>query len=178
MFTMRDRRQRNGKISKDETIRRYNTILNKVYLSAQRLTGGDYIISSEMFESIQTELDFSDPKDPDSQKVAMQIKKRYRNRKTYSFWFNMLESANYFSRDSAKASLLIIFNTLDRKGHYGSMTHSRYALETLELALDDYFNTNELILHQITPPTPKKKKLKSSVKAKTKKPNKSCNQPF
>ena len=42
---------------------------------------------------------------------------------------------------------------------YGSMTHSRYALETLELALDDHYGTNNCILvqHKFNDPIKKKK---------------------
>ena len=41
-----------------------------------------------------------------------------------------------------------IFSKLDNSRHYGSMTHSRYALETLELALDDTYDTNNVLLEQ------------------------------
>ena len=51
-----------------------------------------------------------------------------------------------------------IYTLCDNKGVYGSMTHSRYALETMTLALDDLYGTNETIISQ-TPFRVNKKKV-------------------
>ena len=50
------------------------------------------------------------------------------------------------------------------------MTHSMYAIETLELALDDAYNTSELILRQhsfTNPKKPNKKKKSTPKKSKS-----------
>ena len=47
-----------------------------------------------------------------------------------------------------KEYLMKIYTLCDNKGVYGSMTHSRYALETMTLALDDLYGTNETIISQ------------------------------
>tara|TARA_Y100001937_G_scaffold103618_1_gene142914 strand:+ start:141 stop:692 length:552 start_codon:yes stop_codon:yes gene_type:complete len=160
----------NGAVSKDKVLRRFQNLLNLTYLQAERLEGGGYRIPEKIFEQIQTELDFNLPDEKQKQKLEDQIKKRYRQRNTYCFWKEFLDIANINNREDAKEYLFKIYYKLDNKGVYGSMTHSRYALETLELALDDTYNTNELILSQYSftnPPKPNKKKL-----AKKKSPKK------
>ena len=78
-----------------------------------------------------------------------------------------MDTANIGDHDTAKEFLMRIFAKLDNTRHFGSMTHSRYALETLELALDDTYGTNNVILEQYKfaqPPVPKKKRAKKSKK--------------
>tara|TARA_Y100000310_G_scaffold87596_1_gene84429 strand:- start:530 stop:994 length:465 start_codon:yes stop_codon:yes gene_type:complete len=145
-------------------------LLNLTYLQAEPVDGGGYRIPEKLFESIQTELDFSPPDEVQKRKGEDQIKKRYRQRNSYRFWKESLEISNIGSYDDAKEFLLKIFQKLDISRHYGSMTHSRYALETLELALDDTYGTEKLILsqHQFTndslPNKKKKKKAKKQLK--------------
>ena len=138
----------NGSMDKNKILRRMQNLLNLTYLQAEPVDGGGYRISEKLFESIQTELDFSPPDQVQKQKTEDQIKKRYRQRNTYRFWKESLEIANIGNCEDAKEFLLKIFRKLDNSRHYGSMTHSRYALETLELALDDTYGTNKLILSQ------------------------------
>lgn len=151
-------------IDKNKILRRFQNLLNLTYLQAEPVEGGGYRIPDKIFESIQTELDFSPPDEVQKRKVEDQIKKRYRQRNSYRFWKESLETANIANYDDAKTFLLLIFRKLDNSSHYGSMTHSRYALETLELALDDTYGTNKLILSQYqftNPPKPNKKKSRS-----------------
>ena len=153
-----------GEIDKNKILRRFQNLLNLTYLEAEPVEGGGYRIPEKVFESIQTELDFSPPDAIQKRKVEDQIKKRYRQRNSYRFWKESLELANIGNHDDAKSFLLNIFRKLDNSRHYGSMTHSRYALETLELALDDAYGTNKLILSQYqftNPPKPNKKKSRS-----------------
>ena len=169
-----------GEMSKDKILRRFQNLLNLTYLQAEPMEGGGYRIPEKVFESIQTELDFSPPDEVQKRKVEDQIKKRYRQRGSYRFWKESLELANIGNYEDAKEFLLNIFRKLDNSRHYGSMTHSRYALETLELALDDTYGTNKLILsqHQFRKsPKPNKKKAKKVKKIKAIKP-KTADIPF
>ena len=159
-----------GEMTKDKILRRFQNLLNLTYLGAEPTEGGGYRIPAKIFESIQTELDFSPPDEVQKRKVEAQIKKRYRQRNSYRFWKESLELANIGNRGDAKEFLLKIFTKLDNSRHYGSMTHSRYALETLELALDDTYGTKKLILSQhqfLSLPAPNKKK-KPATKRKKK----------
>ena len=64
-----------------------------------------------------------------------------------------------------------LFTLYDTHHMYGSMTHSRYALETLQLAIDDVYGTNALILEQYKFNLPPKKKPQAkTVKGKIAKP--------
>ena len=164
-----------GTMDKNTILRRFQNLLNLTYLHAEPLEGGGYRIPEKIFESIQTELDFSPPDTVQKRKAEDQIKKRYRQRSTYRFWKESLETANIGNYDDAKTFLLLIFRKLDNSRHYGSMTHSRYALETLELALDDTYGTNKVILSQyqfLTPPKPNKPtRTKKKNKAKAQSPD-------
>ena len=164
-----------GTIDKNKILRRFQNLLNLTYLQAEPLEGGGYRIPEKIFESIQTELDFSPPDAVHKRKVEDQIKKRYRQRSTYRFWKESLETANIGNYDEAKSFLLLIFKKLDNSRHYGSLTHSRYALETLELALDDTYGANKLVLSQyqfLTPPKPNKTSpTKKKKKAKAQSPD-------
>ncbi len=182
-----------GEMDKNKILRRMQNLLNLTYLQAEPVEGGGYRIPEKVFESIQTELDFSPPDAVQKQKVEDQIRKRYRQRNSYRFWKESLELANIGNYDDAKEFLLNIFKKLDNSRHYGSMTHSRYALETLELALDDTYGTNKLILSQYqftdekvqssssnkkkTPKRAKKSK-KTTLKATKKKPSNADLIPF
>lgn len=150
----------NGEINKDKILRRMQNLLNLTYLQAEPVDGGGYRIPEKLFESIQTELDFNIPESK-KQTVEDQIRKRYRQRNSYRFWKDALEAANIGNAADAKEFLVKIFHKLDSTRYYGSMTHSRYALETLELALDDAYGTNNLILSQYKFHTPEKAKKKA-----------------
>ena len=159
-----------GKIDKNKILRRFQNLLNLTYLQAEPLEGGGYRIPEKVFESIQTELDFNIPTDEvQTRKLEDQIKRRYRQRNSYRFWKDFLDIANIGNDVDAKEYLMKIFHKLDSNRNYGSMTHSYYALETMQLALDDAYGTNNTILKQYkfhTPAPPKKKGKKGSKKAK------------
>jgi hypothetical protein len=167
-MTMIDTKRQDGKISKDKLLRRQQNLLNLVYLQSQPMdSGGGYRIPETVFEQIQTELDFfSRDKGAKKRMIEDQIKKRYRQRDTYRFWKDFLDVANINSDISAKEYLMRIFCKLDSSRHYGSMTHSQYALETLHLALDDFYGTNYLILQQYKFTNPKSANKRKEGKAK------------
>ena len=168
-MTMFGSRLEDGKISKDKLFRRYQNLLNLVYLQAQPSEGGGYKIPEKVFEQIQTELDFNIPAgEVETQKLEDQIKKRYRQRNTYRFWKDFLDVANIESSADAKEYLMKIFQMLDATRHYGSMTHSFYAMETMQLALDDTYGTNSLVLQQYKFANPNAKKPNKKKKRKTK----------
>ncbi len=157
-----------GEVNKDKILRRFKNLLNMAYLQAQPLEGGGYRIPEKIFESIQTELDFSPPDERLKKKREEEIKKRYRQRKTYRFWKESLDVANIPNAVDAKEFLQRIFEKLDTTRYFGSMTHACYASESLQLALDDHYGTNKLVLHQhnflnksIKPKSKKKRKTKA-----------------
>ena len=158
-------RSETGKISPSKLCKRYSNILNLAYLQAIPLEGGGYRIPSKVFELIQTELDFNPPKERTKKKLEAETKRRYRQRQTYRFWKEALDVANIPTEPEAKEFLYRIFQKLDCSQHYGTMTHARYAMETLQLALDDAYGTDRTLLqHPVT--TPKKANKKKSKKAK------------
>ena len=157
-----------GTINKDKILRRFQNLLNLTYLQSEPLDGGGYRIPEKLFESIQTELDFNVSMDEvQTQKLEDQIKRRYRQRNSYRFWKDFLDIANISNDVDAKEYLMKIFHKLDTTRHYGSMTHSYYALETMQLALDDVYGTNNTILKQykfMSPPKKKGRKAKATGK--------------
>jgi hypothetical protein len=169
-MTMSSTRLTDGQISKEKLSRRYQNLLNLVYLQSQPAEGGGYRIPEKVFEQIQTELDFNAPEDEaQTQKLESQIKKRYRQRDSYRFWKDFLDVANIESNIDAKEYLMRIFQKLDDTRHYGSMTHSFYALETMQLALDDTYGTNSLVLQQYKFANPNAKKPNNKKKTKAQK---------
>jgi hypothetical protein len=157
-MTMRDAKSQDGKISKDKLLRRQQNLLNLVYLEAIPMEDGTLKVPAKVFRSIETELDFNPPPIRGKKKQEEEVRKRFRKRETYRFWKNCLELGSIPNEVSAKEFLMNMFQKFDDNRMYGSMTHSRYALETLELALDDYYGTNNCILVQYKFNTPVKKK--------------------
>ena len=166
-MTMKSARE-TGTLDKNKMLRRYQNLLNLIYLQGQPCEGGGHRIPEKVFRQIQTELDFSLPKEKNKGKVEEQVKKRYRQRDTYRFWKSALDLGSIPNEVVAKEFLMTMFSKLDDTRAYGSMTHARYALETLELALDDHYGTNNCILLQYKFTTPTKKK--SSKKTSTTQP--------
>ena len=174
-MTMRDAKSQDGKISKDKLLRRQQNLLNLVYLEAVPMEDGSFKVPSKVFSSIETELDFNPPPIRGKKKQEEEVRKRFRKRETYRFWKNCLDLGSIPNEVVAKEFLMNMFQKFDDNRMYGSMTHSRYALETLELALDDYYGTNNCILlqHKFNTPVKKKKLKKSSQPAPT--PNDDAN---
>ena len=141
------KRDQDGKLDKNTYARRLQNLMNLVYLQAEEHEG-KYAIPKKLYEQIQTELDFSPPTKGKKKDKEDQIKARYRKRRTYSFWKDALDRSNIQTEDSAREFLMGIFNEFDSKRFYASMTHSRYALETLELAIEDTYGSSKLILEQ------------------------------
>ena len=158
-----------GALDNNKTLRRYQNLLNLVYLQAVPSSDGGYKIPEKVFCQIETELDFSPPKEKCKNKIEEQMKKRYRQRDTYRFWKSALDLGSIPNEVVAKEFLMTMFSKLDDSRAYGSMTHSRYALETLELALDDYYGTNNCILvqYKFTNPSKKKKSCKKKTASNT-----------
>ena len=138
---MRAKKDENGFMSAEQQNHRFVNVLQLVYLNAeQNKTGSGYYIPSKIMDLVETELDFNTNEKTKSKIISEQIKK-YRKRKSYLFWSSVLNSGNYTSYDSAKDVLMQIHTKI---GCFNSMTHERYAMETLHLALDDYFGTNKV----------------------------------
>ena len=165
----------NSNLTLNSVLERYNNLLHIVYLESKPCEDGSYKISSKTFEKIQTELDFNPPKEEDSRskrKREDSIKKRYRQRKSYRFWKELLDNSNCKNYVDAENLLMSVYKKLDNTRYYGSMTHSKYALETLFLAIDDLFGTNKTILEThswVKNRFPKPKKVKKPPAKKSKK---------
>jgi hypothetical protein len=177
------RREGDGTISLGSAFNRFNNLLNLVYLGAERGKDGRYCITEKLFDLIETELDFNPPEtDGKTKKDKLESqKKRYRQRETYRFWKTILDNAKCKDDVEAESLLLHVFYKLDGRHSYGSMTHCRYALETLHLAIDDVYGTKKAEILTPTwvadnfkkPQLPKTKKAKSGVTgtSRTKKKN-------
>ena len=171
---LRQKRHEDGGVSLGAVLNRFNNLLNMVYLSAQETEGGGYRIPDKIFEMVQTELDFNPPEtDGKTKKKRLEAqKKRYRQRSTYRFWKTMLDNSNCKDDVDAEKMLLHVYYKLDQSHHYGSLTHCRYALETLYLAIDDVYGTKKCVIEQpewvakhfMRPSTTKAKKAKATGK--------------
>ena len=158
-----------GKLDKNKILKRMQTLLNMVYLSADHQEDGSFKISSEIMNSIETELDFSPPEIKTKKAKEEEIKKRYRQRESYRFWKETLDRANIKTAPEAKDFLMTLYEKLERVRYFGSMSHANYALETLNLAIDDLYGTSSLVLHQYKHNLNKPKtRLKRGKKAKKK----------
>ena len=139
---MRAKKDENGFLSPEQQNHRFINVLQLIYLNGERnKIGSGYHIPSKIMELVETELDFNTNEKTKSKIISEQIKK-YRKRKSYIFWSSILNSGNYTDYDSAKDVLMQIHKKTGMG--YNSMTHERYAMETLHLALDDYFGTNKV----------------------------------
>ena len=163
------KRDENGNLDKNTYARRLQNLMNLVYLQAEE-DDGKYTIPKKLYNQIQTELDFNPPSKGKKKEKENEIKARYRKRRTYSFWKDALDRSNIQTEDSAREFLMGIFNEFDEKRFYSSMTHSRYALETLELAIEDTYGKSKLILEQykLIPPLVIKANKKRANKLKKK----------
>lgn len=164
---MRGKKDENGFMSTEQMNHRFINVLQLVYLSAQKDNYGNYIIDDETMEKVETELDFNTNEETKS-KIIEESKKKYRKRKSYLLWNQILSEGNYQSQKKAKEVLMAVHDS--NKHFHNSMTHQRYAMETMQLALDDHFGTNKL---KITPSrfltrNTKKTNKKKGVKCKTK----------
>jgi hypothetical protein len=156
--------------SNKQVLDRFQNLLNLVYLESIPCKNGGYIIPDKTFSLIETELDFSVPNDRSIKAKEEKLKTRYRQRSTYRYWKELLDQSRIPNAEEAKEFLLSIYCKLDNARHYGSMTHSRYALETLNLSLDDSYGTKYCILEQYKYHEPPKKKPKAKAKVSNKKP--------
>ena len=139
---MRAQKDENGFMSAEQQNHRFINVLQLLYLSAEKNSSGSgYIIPENIMSKVETELDFNTNEKIKSKIISEQIKK-YRKRKSYAFWFNILHKGNYSKYDEARSVLMEISNKMVQD----SMTHFRYSMETLHLALDDYFGTNKVII--------------------------------
>lgn len=159
---MRAKKDENGFMSAEQQNHRFINVLQLIYLNAeQNKVGPGYYIPSKIMKLVETELDFNTNEKTKSKIISEQIKK-YRKRKSYIFWSNILNSGNYTDYDSAKEILMEIHKKTGVM--HNSMTHERYAMETLHLALDDYFGTNKV---KVVPSRFLTKKIKIKPKKKT-----------
>jgi hypothetical protein len=160
---MKPKRDENGKMSSEQKNSRFITVLQLVYLNAEKTANGYFVSDSDM-QRVETELDFN-TNEKVKHKVVEEQKKKFRKRKSYLFWSEILNNGNYSSYNDAKEILLMIHK--GSEGRCQSMTQVKYTMETLFLALDDYFHTNKAL---ITPSRflvePKKEKSKKCVPKK------------
>lgn len=156
---MRAEKDDNGFLSAEQQNHRFINVLQLVYLNARESNNG-YFIDDDTFAKIETELDFN-TNEKTLKKIKEESKRKYRRRKSYLLWSDILSKGNFTNQKDAKDILMKVHES--NKGGLNSMTHERYAMETMQLALDDYFGTNKL---KITPSRFLKRNLKSSNKKK------------
>lgn len=164
---MRVKKDENGFMSAGQMNHRFINVLQLIYLSAKKDGYGNYIINQDVMEKVETELDFNTNEETKS-KIIEESKKKYRKRKSYLLWNKILLEGNYQTEAKAKEVLMAVHDS--NKYIHNSMTHERYAMETMQLALDDHFGTNKL---KITPSkfltrNIKKPNKKKGAKCKTK----------
>jgi len=140
---MRGEKDENGFMNAEQMNIRFINVLQLVYMNSRLDSNGNHIIPDDIMQKVQTELDFNSNETSKNKIIAQQIK-RYRKRKSYLFWSEILSSGNFKSYNEAKDILMMIHKKSDPL--YNSMTHVRYAMESMHLALDDYFGTNHLIV--------------------------------
>jgi hypothetical protein len=158
---MKPKKDENGFMSAEQMNARFINVLQLVYMESYLDENGNYIIPNTAMGRVEMELDFNTLENTEKKIINEQIKK-YRKRKSYLFWSEILNSGNYNSYKEAKEILIMI----DQKssGMHQSMTQKRYSSESMFLALDDHFGTNKLII------TPSRFLTRN---IKNKKPNKS-----
>ena len=142
---MRAKKDDQGFMSTEQLNHRFINVLQLVYLSANQDRNGNYLIDDSVMSKIEAELDFNTNEKTKS-KIIEESKKKYRKRKTYLLWDKILSEGSYQDYEQARNVLMAVHES--NKYIHNSMTHERYALETMQLALDDYFGTNKL---KITP---------------------------
>lgn len=138
---MKGKKDENGFMSTEQMNHRFINVLQLIYLSAKKDGYGNYIIDQDVMEKVETELDFN-TNEKTKTKIIEESKKKYRKRKSYLLWNQILSEGNYQSEKKAKEVLRAVHDS--NKHFHNSMTHERYAMETLHLALDDYFGTNKV----------------------------------
>jgi hypothetical protein len=161
---MKAKKDENGFMSAEQQNHRFLNVLQLTYMTSSLNERGEYVVPDSTMQMIETELDFNSLETTEKKIIDAQIK-RYRKRKSYLFWSEILNSGRYNSYEEAKEVLLMI----DKKSAviHQSMTQNRYSTESMLLALDDYFGTNKLI---ITP----SRFLMRNVKVKKKNKGKKC----
>lgn len=140
---MRAKKDENGFMNAEQMNVRFINVLQLVYMNSRLDSKGNHIIPDDIMQKVQTELDFNS-NEPSKNKIIAEQIKRYRKRKSYLFWLEILSSGNFKSYNEAKDVLMMIHKKSDPL--YNSMTHVRYAMESMHLALDDHFGTNHLIV--------------------------------
>jgi hypothetical protein len=162
---MNVQKDENGFMSIEQQNNRFINVLQLVYLNSEKTPDG-YFVPDDAMKRIEEELDFN-TNETSKKKVIEEQRKKFRKRKSYLFWKEILFSGKYSNYNDAKGVLLMIHKQTEMA--HQSMTHVRYALETMFLALDDYFQTNK---SKITPnrfliKSAKKKGRKCSQKKKS-----------
>jgi hypothetical protein len=160
---MQAKKDEQGFMSAETQNNRFINVLQLAYLSAVEISEDKYVIPSHVVNKIETELDFNTTLTKKKDIIEEQ-KKKYRKRQSYLFFSNILCASNYESYNVAREILLSINSKMDKVAT--SMTHMRYSMESLHLALDDYFGTNKVI---VTPSRFLYKKNKSKSKSKVSK---------
>ena len=159
---MQTKKDENGFMTAEQQKHRFINILQLTYLSANKIPGKGYFIPDDVVQKIETELDFNTTlcKKKD---IVEECKKKYRKRKSYLFFKDVLSAGNFTNYNKARDILLEIHKKTERFAN--SMTHIRYAMESLHLALDDYFGTNKV---KVTPNRFLSRKVKVRAKPKKK----------
>lgn len=169
---MRAKKDDNGFMTIESQNNRFINVLKLMYLESEQVDNKGYFIPKHIMEKIETELDFNT--NLTSRKLIIEEqKKKYRKRQSYIFWMDILINGNFADYNSAKQTLMSIHNKTSSS--HTTLTHVRYAMETLYVALDDHFETNKAkiipnrFLQRNCPLKNKKKGVKKCTKQSQKK---------
>ena len=175
---MNAQKNHDGTLSINQQNQRYLNVLQLVYMSATKdRHSNTHYIPSNIMDMVETELDFNSTESL-KKDIVEQCKKKYRKRKSYLMWNEILEKGNYSNYIDAKEVLMLVHDSQGYK--YQSITQERYAMDTLLLALDDYFGTNKVKIipsPYLYKPKPRKPKTKKANKAKPNKAKKNLLNP-
>lgn len=167
---MKAKKNENGTLSASQQNQRFLNVLQLLYMSAQKdKHSNNHYVPSSIMSMVETELDFNSTESL-KKDIVEQCKKKYRKRKSYLMWSEILQKGNYSNYQDAKDILIMVHDTQQYK--YQSITQERYAMDTLILALDDYFGTNKVKIQpspflykpKVRKPKPQKSKAKNANK--------------
>ena len=126
--------------------RRFQNLLEMVYLEARPDGFGEYLISDSLVEKIERELNSHPPEKTKTRRgnPTKKHKKRIRKRKSYAFWAEKVKGANIADPQKAYQFLYGFFVKLDMARSFGSMTMAKYELESLRLSVEDHYKAKNL----------------------------------
>lgn len=126
--------------------RRFQNLLELVYLDGNYDGLGRFYISDSVVEKIEKELNANPPEKEKNRRgnLKERTKKRIRKRKSYIFWSQKVKEANICDAQKSWQFLYEFYRRLDNAQGFGSYQASIYELESLRLSIMDHYKINNL----------------------------------